>query len=84
MNGVMLEEEWKENYRMSSRRSLSGVIPSECTNIRVRVSVEKQMAVTLYYLSAEGRCRKAVSVIVRVVCTVMSAVLGPQYTTTLD
>ena len=49
------------------------------------------MAVTLYYLSDEGGCRKVanafglakctVSVIVRRVCTVISTVLGPQYIT---
>jgi len=55
------------------------------------VSVEKQVAVTLYYLSDEGRYRKVanafglakctVSVIVRRVSTVISTVLGPQYIT---
>ena len=55
------------------------------------VSVEKQVAVTLYYLSDEGRYRKVanafglakctVSVIVRRACTVISTVQGPQYIT---
>jgi len=55
------------------------------------VSVEKQVAVTLYYLSDEGRYHKVanapglakctVSVIVRRVCTVISTVLGPRYIT---
>ena len=95
MNGVMLEEEWKENFRMSKSTffTLSDAVRpflvKQCTNMRMPVSVEKQVAVTLYYLSDEGRYRKvanafglakcAVSVIVRRVCTVISTLLGSQY-----
>ena len=59
------------------------------TNMRKPVSVEKQVAATLYYLSDEGRYRKVanafglgkstVSEIVRRVCAVISIVLGPKY-----
>lgn len=97
MSGLMLEEEWKENFRMSKSTffklcdAVRPFLVKQCTNMRMPVSVEKQVAVTLYYLSDEGRYRKVanafglakctVSVIVRRVCTVISAVLGPQYIT---
>ena len=94
MNGVMLEEEWKENFRMSKCSffklcdAVRPFLVKQCTNMRMPVSVEKQVAVTLYYLYDEGRYRKVanafgvakstVSVIARRVCTVISTVLGPQ------
>ena len=53
------------------------------------LSVEKQVAVTLYYLCEEGRYRKVansfgishatVSIVVRRVCLVISYELGPKY-----
>ena len=55
------------------------------------MTVEKHVAVTLYYLADEGRFRKianafglakcTVSVIVRKVCLVISTVMGPRYIT---
>ena len=71
----MLEEEWKENFRMSKSTFLKlcdAVRPflvKQCTNMRMPVSVEKQVAV---------------SVIVRRVCTVISTVLSSIYYTTQD
>ena len=71
----MLEEEWKENFRMSKSTFLKlcdAVRPflvKQCTNMRMAVSVEKQVAV---------------SVIVRRVCTVISTVLSSIYYTTQD
>ena len=57
--------------------------------MREPISVEKQIAVTLYYLMDEGRYRKvanafgisraSVSIIVRNVCTVIGSHLGPKY-----
>ena len=59
------------------------------TVMRSPVSVENQVAVTLYYLSDEGRMRKTanafgvsrsiVSVIVRRVTSVITKYLGPKY-----
>ena len=59
------------------------------TRMRRPISVETQMAVTLYYLSDEGRYRKvanafgisrsSVSILVRRVCTAISEYLGPIY-----
>ena len=76
MDNVMLDDEWRENFRLSK------------VNLKP-VSVEKQVAVTLYYLSDEGRYRKVanafglgkstVSEIVRRVCAVISIALGPKY-----
>ena len=57
VSGLMLEEEWKENFRISKSTFLKlcdAVRPflvKQCTNMRMPVSVEKQVAVTLYYLS---------------------------------
>ena len=95
MSGVMLEDEWKENLRMSKSSffklcdAVRPFLVKQCRNMRMPVSVEKQVAVTLYYLSDESRYRKVanafrlakctVSMIVRRVCTVISIVLGPQY-----
>ena len=59
------------------------------TRMRYPISVETQMAVTLYYLSDEGRYRKvanafgisrsSVSIIVRRVCAAVCEYLGPSY-----
>ena len=64
MNGNMIPEEWKENFRMSERsfyilcEELRPYIQKETTRFRKPISVEKQVASTLYYLSDEGRLRK--------------------------
>ena len=65
MNGNMIPEEWKENFRMSERsfyilcEELRPYIQKETTRFRKPISVEKQqVASTLYYLSDEGRMRK--------------------------
>ena len=56
----MLEEEWKENFRMSKSTFLKlcdAVRPflvKQCTNMRMPVSVEKQVAVTLYIFRMKG------------------------------
>ena len=64
VNGIVVEEEWKENFRMSKSTftklcdDLSPLIQRKQTSMRTPVSVEKQVAVTLYYLSDEGPMRK--------------------------
>ena len=60
----MLEEEWKEHFRMScvSFFNLAGLlrpyIKRQDTVMRKPITFETQVAVTLYYLSDEGRLRK--------------------------
>ena len=68
---------------------LTPFLQKQVTNMRAPVSVATQVAVTLYYLSDEGRLRKTanafgllrsvISNIVRRVCYVISNVLGPKY-----
>ena len=94
-NNVVVDEEWHENFRMSKEnfkhlcQQLAPFLQKQVTNMRKPVDVEKQKAVTLSYLSDEGRYRKVanafgiakstVSLIVRRVCKVISIVLGPKY-----
>ena len=94
-NGVALETEYKENFRMNKKNfqslceKLLPYIARESTIMREAVDVETQVALTLSYLSDEGRMRKtansfglsrsAVSVIVRQVCSAISVHLGPEY-----
>ena len=60
----MVEEEWRENFRMSRASFyelcslLRPYIERQTTHMRNPVSVETQVAVVLYYLSDEGRLRK--------------------------
>ena len=61
---VVLPAEWRENVRMSKAsfsklcEELRPYIERQSTNMRSPVEVERQVAVTLYYLSDEGRLRK--------------------------
>ena len=86
----MLDDEWREKFRPSKViffklcEELRAYLHKKTTNMRKPVSVEKQIAVTLYYLSDERRYRfglgkSSVSEIVRRVCAVISIVLGPKY-----
>ena len=95
MNGFVVEEEWRENFRMSKMaftklcNLLQPFLEKKVTNMRVPISVEKQLAITLYYLSDEGRYRKvanafgvsrsSVSLIIRRVCHVLTKSLGSKY-----
>jgi len=95
LDGVMLPEEWKENFRMGKDNfhklcgELRPFIQRKVTNMRLPVPVETQVALTLYYLSDEGRLRKTanafglsrscVSVIVRRVTRAITVRLGPTY-----
>lgn len=64
VTGVVVDEEWKENFRMTKQSfyklcdELRLYIERQATVMRTPVSVEKQVAITLYYLSDEGRLRK--------------------------
>ena len=84
MKNVVPPEEWKENLCMSRFSffslcdQLRQHIERKTTVMREPVDVEKQVAVTLYYLSNEGRKRKtansfglfhsSISIIMRRVC----------------
>ena len=88
----MLAEEWKENFRMGKDSfyklcgKLRPFIERKVTNMRPPVSVETQVASTLYYLSDEGRLRKTandfglsracVSVIIRRVTSAITVHFG--------
>lgn len=96
MHSVVVPEEWKENFRMRKENfmklcdELRPFIERDVENcVRTPIEVERQVAVTLYYLSDKGRMRKtanafglsrsSVSVIVcRVTCAI-SLQLGPKY-----
>ena len=94
-NSVVVLEEWKENLRMSREsfnklcNMLRPFIVKQRTNMRAPVSVEKQVAVFLYYTADEGRYRKVanafgiskatVSTIIRRVAQAITFHLGPKY-----
>ena len=94
---VVVPEEWRENLRMCKDsfqqlcKELHPYLQKQRTNMREPIEVERQIAVTLYYLSDEGRYRKcanafglsrsSVSLIVRRVCHAISVHLGPKYIT---
>ena len=93
--GVVVEEEWKEKFRMCKANfmnlcsELREYIQLEETVMRAPVDVERQVAMTLYYLSDEGRLRKTanafgvsrptVSVVIRRVTQAITTFLGPKY-----
>ena len=95
LDNVTVAREWKENCRMSHPtfmelcEDLRPLLERKSTRMRRPILVETQMAVTLYYLSDEGRYRKvanafgisrsSVSIIVRRVCAAISEFLGPIY-----
>ena len=92
---IVVPEEWRENFRMSKTsfskicEELRPYIERQSTNMRSPVEVERQVAVTLYYLSDEGTLRKTanafglsrsyVSVTVRRVCRAITMHLGSKY-----
>ena len=93
-NNIVPSEEWKDNFRMSKATfysvcdMLRAHIELQTTRMRDPVDVERQIAVTLYYLADEGCMRKTanafglsrstVSVIVRRVCKAICEHMGPQ------
>lgn len=94
MNNVTVVSEWKENFYGTLWNFVKILDPytwekAWSTRMRRRISVETQVAVTLYYLSDEGRYRKvanafgisrsSVSITVRRVCAAITEYLGPLY-----
>lgn len=95
IDGVVIEEEWKENFRMFKEpfiilcSKLQPFIEKQRTQFRKPISVEKQVAITLYYLADESRMIKianafgvgkcTVSNIVRRVCRAISTELAAEY-----
>ena len=95
VNGIVINEEWRENFRMSKESlykladQLRPYIEGEETIMRSAVDVKKQVALTLYYLSDEERMRKTanafglsrqvVSKIVQKVYRAITLYLGPTY-----
>ena len=95
INDVTLTEEWRENFRMWRQtftllcQALSPFISRRKTHLRKPISVQKKVAVTLYYLSDGGRLRKTanafglavstVSVIIKTVTHVISTHLASIY-----
>ena len=57
VNDVVVSQEWKENFQMDKENflklcnELRSYIQKKSTNMRSSISVEKQEAITLYYLS---------------------------------
>ena len=92
---VVVAEEWKENFRMCKENflklcdELHPHIQKQTTSMRVPVEVERQVPLTLYYLSDEGRLHKTanafglsrstVCITVRRVARVLTMHLGPKY-----
>lgn len=94
VNNIVVAEEWRESFRMSKENFMKcdkvrPFLLKQSTNMSSPISVEKQVAVTLYHLSDEGRYLKVanafgigkstVSETVRRVCKCISIVLGPEY-----
>ena len=94
ITNVVVPEDWKENFRMSRVTFLSlceelkPLIERQSTRMRMPIEVDRQVALTLYYLADEGRMRKtansfgisrpSVSITVRRVCRAICEHLGPQ------
>ena len=95
VNNIVVTSEWRENFRMSKVNFMKlcdkvrPFLQKQSTGMRSAISVEKQVAVTLYYLSDEGKYfkvangfgigRSTVSETVRRVSKCISIVLGPEY-----
>ena len=74
--GLPVPAEWKENFRMSKETfeklcdDLRPFIARKLTRMRIPVSVETQVAATLYYLSDGGRMRKTANAFGLASCTI--------------
>ena len=95
LNATVVTNEWRENFRMTRNtfmtltEQLRPFLEKRTTAMREPISVEAQLAITLYYLSDEGRFRKvansfgvgksSVSIIIRDVCLVLAKYVGPRY-----
>ena len=56
----VVDEEWIENFQMSMKsfQALCDPLKKQTTHLRSPLSVEKQVAMFLHYISGEGRLRK--------------------------
>ncbi|XP_033970360.1 putative nuclease HARBI1 [Trematomus bernacchii] len=95
VNGVVVDEEWRENFRMSRAsvvaltEELCPYIERQTTTMRAPIDPLKRVALVLYYLSDGGRMRKTanafgvsrqtLSRIIRQTCRAISIHLGPKY-----
>ena len=95
LNGVVVPEEWKGNFRMCKENfvelcnELRRHIQKKTTTMWSAVDVETQVALTLYYLADEGRLRRTacvfgpiistVSIIIHRVARVLTVHLGSKY-----
>ena len=95
VNNTVVLDEWRENFRMSKESfmklcdKVKPFVQKQSPNMRSAIDVEKQLAVTLYYLSDEGRYHKVanafgirkstVSETVWRVCRCISIIPGPDY-----
>lgn len=91
----VVAKEWKENFRLSRENfyrlcnELRPFLTKQKTNFRIPLSVELQVAATLYYLSDESHYRKianafgigksTISNIIRRTTFVIKNILGPKY-----
>ena len=59
---IVIDKEWRENFRMDKTSKLCDelrpYLTKQSTNMRQVVSIEEQVAMTLYYLADEGRYHK--------------------------
>ena len=91
LNNKVVNEEWKENFRMSKSNfmklcnQLRPYIEKKTTRFRKPLSVETQVAIMLYYIADEGRMQKVaafgiakctISVVVRFVTKIISNIMG--------
>ena len=92
-NNIVPPEEWRDNFRMSRASffslcdTLRPFVQQQSTRMRSPVEVERQVALTLYYLADKGRMRKTanafglsrstVSNVVRKVCHAICEHMGP-------
>ena len=94
-DNVVILEEWIENFRLSKETfnelcdDLRPFLTKSDTTMRKAISIETQIAITLYYLADEGWYRKianafgvsrsSISLVIRRVTNAISTNLGPKY-----
>ena len=96
LDGILPNTEWRKNLRMDREVFMKiasdlrpYLQPRRSPRGKDVLSVEKQLAMTLYYLKDQGSLAMTansfgvalctVSVVVRKVCDIIATVLGPQY-----
>ena len=95
LNGLSADEEWKINFRMSRRDFfhladlLRPDIEADANAIRDVLTVEKKLAITLYYLKDQGSylmtcntfgiAMSTLSIVLKAVCRAINKRVGPAY-----